>query len=346
MTMAKTIVGLDIGATLRAVEVHRGSGRPTVVRHAELALPEGAVRRGEVIEVSTVASAVRRLWSEGGFRTKEVALGIGGTNVIAREMSLPRAPLAQLRETLPFQVQELLPMPVSDAVLDFYPISEEAGEAGPMVSGLLVAAIKDAVSTNVAAVTQAGLRPVHVDLIPFAVTRAVAPVATAKGRFAIVDIGATTTNVVVVDHGVPQYVRIIPSGADDITKAIAQRQQWQPEQAERAKRALGIGAGMLRQEDRPIIEIIYQVVGELLANIRNTLNYYATAKPAAPLSHVVLAGGGSRLTGLATAMGEVVGLPADLAPRVEGAERGARGDRERHETVDLTTAFGIALGAR
>ena len=34
-------------------------------------------------------------------------------------------------------------MPIADALLDFYPTSESASENGPVVNGLLVAAVKE-----------------------------------------------------------------------------------------------------------------------------------------------------------------------------------------------------------
>jgi type IV pilus assembly protein PilM len=239
-----------------------------------------------------------------------------------------------------------LPVPVSDALLDFYPISEENGDTGPHISGLLVAAIKDAVNANVAAALGAGLRPVQVDLIPFAMTRALAPLRSARGRDVLVSIGANSTNVVVADNGVPQFVRILTNGGDDITRAIATRLQWAPEQAEQAKLAVGMGGPMTRQEDRPVLEIVYEVVGELLAGIRSTISYYTSARPNEPLGRILLTGGGSHLTGLPNALGELTGLPVVLAEPLASipTSRSARQRDTRASQDVFTTAFGLALG--
>ena len=346
--MGGTVVGLDIGsASIRGVEVQGYDGaKPSIVRSAQLPLPEGAVRRGEVVEHATVSTALRRLWSTGGFKTKDVVLGMGGSRVFARDFVVPRGSIAEIRESLPFLVQDILPVPVADAILDFYPISEQEGEGSPMIAGLLVAATTDAVTANVAAVIGAGLRPVHVDLVPFAVTRAISPVRSARGRDVVVSIGANTTNVVVVHDGVPQFVRMILNGSDDITRAIATRLQWAPEQAEAAKRAVGMGGAMVRAEDRPILEIVYEVVGELLNNIRTTINYYAAAKPNAPVQRILLSGGGARLIGLPNALGDLTGLPVTSAdpPAAVTTTRAARGGSGEQQD-DFTTAFGLALGS-
>lgn len=346
--MASTIVGIDIGsAAVRAVEV-RGATKanPVITRYAEVPLPEGSVRRGEVIEVNTVAEALKRLWSAGGFGSKDVVLGMGGQRVIARDLAVPRAPIQQIRESLPFQVQELLPVPANEAILDFYPISEGMGEEGPVVHGLLIAAIKEAVTANVAAVVQAGLRPAHVDLIPFALTRALAPVRAGGGLSVLLGVGANTTNVIIADGGVPQFVRIIPSGGDDITRALSTRLQVDLAQAELIKRSLGLGAPNALPEHRPAFEAIYQVVGELLNGVRNTLSYFASSGHPAAITHIVVSGGGTQLPGFTGALQEATGLPVAQAELLGGVQLGrtvkARSSREQQDA--MSTAFGLALG--
>ncbi|MEO7015155.1 MAG: pilus assembly protein PilM, partial [Leifsonia sp.] len=142
--MAKSIVGVDISANrIRAVELSSLSKpKPTLVRYHSVPLPQNAVSRGEVLDGPVVAAALKRLWSTGGFTSKNVELGIGNSRVLARDFTVPRMPLAQIRESLPFHVQDILPFPAEDALLDFYPISEGENETGAVVHGLLVAALK------------------------------------------------------------------------------------------------------------------------------------------------------------------------------------------------------------
>ena len=114
--MATRIVGLDFGNdTVRAVELENAEkARPVVVRYGEIAVPEGAIRSGEVREVLTVAAAVKKLWSTAGFTSKDVVLGMGNQRVLARDLTVPRMSITQIREALPFQVQDMLPVPVAD----------------------------------------------------------------------------------------------------------------------------------------------------------------------------------------------------------------------------------------
>src|SRR5579875_2003951 len=114
--MPTPVLGIDIGSeNVRAVELTTdGRGRTTLQRYHEIELPSGAVVRGEVQEPHTVTTAIKQLRARGGFKSKKAIVGVGNQKVIARDFSVPHAPLKRIREALPFQVQDLLPVPVAD----------------------------------------------------------------------------------------------------------------------------------------------------------------------------------------------------------------------------------------
>ena len=166
--MAKTIVGLEITEeSVRAVEVTAGS-KPVLIASGEVALPWGAARDSEVLDQDAVALALRQLWSRGGFRSRRVVLGIGSRRVLVREFATQTVRPDLLAHSLPVEVQHLLPVPASQAVLDFLPIAEAEGKT----SGLLVAAVSQTVSTLLATLRKARLRAEAVDFAPFGLARA------------------------------------------------------------------------------------------------------------------------------------------------------------------------------
>ncbi|RDV43122.1 pilus assembly protein PilM [Leifsonia sp. ku-ls] len=346
--MTDSIVGVDIGsASIRAVEVGGlRKGRPILLRYHELPLPEGSASRGEVLEPNTVAGLLKQLWSRAGFGTKDVVLGMGNQRVLARDLTVPRMSQTRIRESLPFQVQEMLPVPVAEALLDFYPVSEGQSETGPVVNGLLVAAVKEAVLGNVKALTLAGLNPVDVDLIPFAVCRAVVNRPAVSGTVALVEVGAATTSVVIASDGVPQFVRIIPTGGGDTTAALAAGLDIDASQAETVKRSLGLASAVSSEQEQKAVEIIYHVVGELLGSIRNTINYFVNTRPGAVVDRIVVSGGGSQLIGLPEALSEMTRMPVVPADPFTAIGLSRRLDASdlRVRRSALTVSLGLALG--
>lgn len=303
--MAKSrVVGLDIGSTaVRAAELEFGSGgphgagQPTLLRYGAVALPAGAVQDAEVAEPETVATALRTLWQQTKFSTTEVVMGVGNPRVVVRELDLPWLPMAQLQASLPFQVQELLPMPVEDALLDYYPTREYDGPTGRTLRGVLVAASRETVRSNVLAAESAGLKPQMVDLNAFALLRGLARGDVAGRVVALVDIGARVTNVIIAANGVPRFARTLPSGGQDVTDALAGHMQIAGSEAENLKREIGVGF-TVPSELSAGAEAVGEVVRTLIDAVRNTFVYYSSNNPGFGIEMALLTGGGSHLPGL------------------------------------------------
>ena len=311
--MAKGRIGLDIGSTaVRAVEL---VGSPlTVVRASQVALPPGAVESGEVRDPGAVSEALKKLWSEGGFKGRQVWLGVGNQRVVVREISLPYLPEKELRSSLGFQVQEFIPMPVDDAVLDYDPIGEFEQEDRRMLRMLLVAAQRGMVDQVVQAVTGGKLEPMGLDLIPFAMVRSVG--ATDGGldleegvaEEAIVDVGAHVTNIVVHARGATRFVRILPSGGRDVTVAIARSAGVEDDVAERLKRGETVEEA---PEPQTVRQAALQRAAAFVDEVRSSLEFYTAQAKEARIGKVLVTGGGSRLEGLFDLMRQRIPVPVE-----------------------------------
>ncbi|MDO8120538.1 type IV pilus assembly protein PilM [Isoptericola sp. b490] len=341
------VIGLDIGATcVRAAEVSKSSanGSATLTRYAEVPLPLGTVRDGEVEDAATVSAAIRQLWSVGKFATRDVNIGVGNQRVIVRELDLPWLPLAQLKQSLPFQVGELLPMPADEALLDFLPTAEVDGPQGRMLHGMLVAATRDTVRANILAVESAGLRPQMVDLSSFALLRALIGGEAATKTVAVVEIGAQITQVVVVASGAPRFVRILPFGGNHTTEAVARELSVSFQEAEDLKRKVGLGMEV-PGELQAVGNAVLETARPLVESIRNTFVYYASNNPGAAVDLVVLAGGGAMLPGLGQYLASASRIPVSVGDALSTVRRGKHlvlGDHGRVAAVPVGLAKAVA----
>jgi len=346
------VIGLDIGTThVRAAEVVFGTGgrganaQPTLVRYGEVALPPGAVRDGEVDDQGTVAAALRHLWASTKFPSRDVNIGVGNQRVVVRELDLPWMPLAQIRASLPFQVQELLPMSTDEALLDYYPTGELNGPSGRLVHGMLVAATKDTVRSNVLAVESAGLRPMMVDLNPFALMRAIVRGDLVERTVAVVDIGARVTQVVIAAHGMPQFVRMLPSGGQNVSDAVASALGVSGSDAENVKREVGIGYAV-GPDLAAAAEAVNSVVRPLIEAVRNTFVYYAGNHPGAGIDVVVLTGGGSHLPGFGQYLSSASRLPVTIGDPLAAIKvaRAVASDELTRQSSLMALPLGLAFG--
>jgi type IV pilus assembly protein PilM len=301
--MAKVRIGLDIGSTaVRAVEL-TGGDSPAVVRAAQAQLPAGAVENGEVRDAGAVAEGIKELWHRGKFKGRQVYCGVGNQRVVVREIALPWLPEKEMRASLGFQVQELIPMPVEEAVLDYDVIEEFQQDDRKMLRLLLVAAQRVMVDGVVSAVMSAKLEPLGLDLVPFALVRSVGTTGEGMdldeaGAEAIVDIGAHVTNIVVHSSGTTRFVRVLPSGGRDVTLAIARSLGVDDDVAERLKR----GEDVPDVENLPAAEQVQSVAieraGTFVDEVRSSLEFYTAQSRGSAIGRLIVTGGGSRLHGL------------------------------------------------
>ena len=346
----RTAIGLDIGTSgVRAAELSFGKSGVTLEKFGQVAVPEGAVRDGEVVDAATVSSAIRQLWSHTGFTHKNVIVGVANQRVVVRTVDLPYMPAAELRASLPLQVQDFLPMPVEAAVLDFHPLEELTDPNGSrMLRGLLVAAARDMVMANVKAVESAGLKVTMVDLTSFAVLRSMGKAGVVDSETeALVDIGAKVTNIVVHSGGVPRFVRILLMGGQDVTDAVADKLGLPQSQAEALKQDIA-GSGLDHEGVLSAGRAVESTSAAFVDEVRGSLDYFAASNPGGPIQRLVVSGGGSRLRGLADRLAAATRLPVETGNPMLGLRLGKTGLSD--EQVDFVQPLaavpvGLALGA-
>jgi type IV pilus assembly protein PilM len=346
------VVGLDIGTSgVRAAELTIGKGGVTLERFGQVALPEGAVRDGEVMDVDAVAGAVKQLWSQAKFSSKKVVVGVANQKVVVRQVDLPWLPVNELRKSLAFQAQDFIPMPVEQAILDFHPLEEFTNDSGNrMLRVLLVAAARDMVDSALAAVSKAGLTATMVDLTSFAVLRSMAHADTgvmASHAEAIVDIGSSVTNIVVHQGGVPRFVRILLMGGGDVTEAVAERVGVPYDQAESIKQTTGLALMSGGGEAHPAARAIEQSGSALVEEIRGSLDYFTAQAGSLRIGRVVVSGGGSRLGGLVERLASATRLPVEQARPMSLLKIGKTGlTDEQLSYVEpmVSVPVGLALG--
>ncbi|MDR2347033.1 MAG: type IV pilus assembly protein PilM [Bifidobacteriaceae bacterium] len=342
----KQVVGLDIGDTqLRAVELSMDPRDParsaSIQRYAEVDLPPEAVRDGEVARRADVVHILRDMWRRHRFASKQVVLGIGGQRVIVRDAAFPAAPLDVLRRSLPYQVEDLIMVPVDESLLDFYPLAEADGR----ISGLLVAAPVESVQRNVDAVQDAGLRVDRVDLAAFGLVRALARGQAEAGVVGLVDVGAVMTTVAVARNGQPEMLRILPTGGKAITDTVARTLGIQEAVAERMKVEIALmNPGEANEQASAAFAVIAEKSQAMVEQIARTFSFYAQSV-GQPVQHLVVSGRGGMLNGLGQYLSTALRLPASFSSvdSTFALEKGAAA-LTPEQRMSLPIAIGLAMG--
>jgi type IV pilus assembly protein PilM len=338
---ATTLIGLDIGSTsIRAVEAILTKDRPMINNFGQAVLPPGAVVGGVVKDEKAVTATLRQLWTSRDFSTKSVVLGVTHQQVIVREFDLANVPEKERRQALPFLVRDLLPLPVEQALLDFYPLEKPSKK--DTIHGLVIAAPKEAVIETVRSVENAGLHVTHVDLACFAALRASAHLA--NDTEALLDIGANGTHIIVHTDGIPKIVRTVPRGGEEVTRMLASRLNIPVDEAETVKCRAGLQDG----DNTECAEVVAEAIRPLISEIRSSFNYFAQGNPDTRIKRLALVGGAALLPGLPEKLTDELGVPAFLSDplqRVNDSRKGGRHDALGRLRSSAAVSVGLTLGA-
>ena len=342
--MAQLIVGLDIGTSaVRAAELDTSPSRPVLVTYGQVGLPPGSVADGEVHDAAAVTEAVTRLWHNGQFSSSAVVVGIAGLRAITRELDLPYVPDDEVDSAVRFQSEEVIPFPPEQTILSAQVLTDfTSPEGGKMRRVLVAAAHTELVSGVISVVEGAGLQVRGVDLVSSALVRAVSGTDGTDQPEAIVSIGAGLTVVAIHQRGRPQFVRTIGQGGNAVTAAIAGALDLPMSDAENLKRRLGEATPQVQAAGQSAQATMAELVGE----VRNSIQYYASLPGRMPVARVLVTGGGSYLAGLLPLLESQVHLPiVPVSPlsRLDTSKLPLSAEQAAQVSAVLSTPIGLAL---
>jgi len=245
-------VGLDIGSsTFRLAQLKPSNDKPTLISYASAQTPDDLINEGEIMDVDGVAKALSKLWREHKIREKNVVVGVANQKVIVRVIEMPYMTETELRSAIQYQINDYIPIPIEEAIVDFQIIGErESDEGERMMEVLVVAARRDMVESTIAAVEKAGLNPVVIDVSSLAFARAVTrdgvqpfiqeDINATLGATAMINISANLTDIVVIEDEVPRFTRISNTGGNTFTEALVEQLGISFEDAEDLKIKIGL----------------------------------------------------------------------------------------------------------
>lgn len=327
MAIVTECVGLDIGQTgFKAVRFRRRlSGRESI-DYFHRPLP---FARPEDLDPARRVQALRGfLWQHGLYTTDRLVTAIPCHDLFVRTLSFPFKDAAKLTQIVPFEVENLVPMPLEDlaigsVVLPPSRVSDGSPREHKGSEVLVTAAPKDKVADHLRFLAQADVEPaaVNVDALAlFSVTQYL------RGEhrdvpddLVVIDIGASKTTLCLIHERRPVVLRTILWGGNHLTHALAARERCGFAEAERLKRSMAV-------------EQMHAWVEPLVRELYVTIQAYEGSQRGR-LTHCWVSGGGSKLR----EMGGFVARQLGLSP--VGPRQGFGPDSPRAFSI----AFGLAI---
>jgi type IV pilus assembly protein PilM len=335
----RTSTGLDIGSGfVKVVQVDHSGGQPEVVRVAMRPLLPDAIVEGEIMDYGLVSDTVRGLFQEIGVKGSDVVTSVGGHDVIIKKIEMDRMKESDAREVIRWEAEQHVPFDIKSVELDFQILNPD--QNGLQMEVLLVAAKRELVDNKIGLLRDAGINPRIIDVDAFALHNAFEynypEVMT--GIIALVNVGHETTNVNILEDGVPILTRDIPFGSRRIREDLQRERGLTAEQAEDVVQA--------RETVSDLERFVESSADEIAVGIERASAFLMTREDGETLGRIFLSGGGARVPGMVGALARRMNVETSLVNPFERVpvRAGAAGDITIDEAAPmLLLPLGLAL---
>ncbi|MDE1941353.1 MAG: pilus assembly protein PilM, partial [Patescibacteria group bacterium] len=213
-------------------------------------------------------------------------------------ISIPPVPDKQVGDVVNIEARKYIPVPLSEVLLDYSIIPKEDSYAGEgnaaekQAKDVLVVAIhNDFINQYQSVMSGSGLQPSFYEIEIFSSIRAVVDQGVATVM--VLDMGARTTKIYIIEHGMLRSSHIISKGSQDITLALSKALSITVAEAETLKRTSGLKGGPEYKELSEIITVnLDYIFYEANAALLNYQKKYSKN-----VSKIILTGGGVLLRG-------------------------------------------------
>jgi type IV pilus assembly protein PilM len=349
----KNLVGLKIGASQIAAAQVVNNGGAQVTQVAREDLERGVVVGGELRDPDTLASELRQFFKKNRLPRQNVRLGISNNRIGVRMFEIGGIEdNKQLANAIRFRAQEVLPIPLEEAVLDYHILGEYTdGEGHTKHRVLLVVAYRDLVERYTAACKKAGIRLAGIDLEAFAILRALAPdsqaVVAENSALVVVSVGHDRTTFAVSDGKACQFTRVLDWGGASVNAGIARALDLAPSEAEPIKLSLSltepsIPAGLTSQQSEKVREAVVQELHTFARELVSSLQFYQSQPGSLGIGEIVLTGGTSHLPGFAAELANLIGVRVRVGDPLANVKVGKKVDREQ-PLGSFSAAIGLGI---
>lgn len=299
-------LGIDIGSSsVKVVQLSRKNGRVVLDTYGALALgPYAGIEIGRATALSSakLSEVLVDLFREAQVTSKECGVSIPLASSLVTTIEMPQIEEKDLVQMVPIEARKYIPVSINEVALDWWvvPQPEDAtitpGDIkapSKMLNILLVVILNEVLQRYQEVVTQSQLTSSFFEVEIFSTIRSVVDGGGMRPTM-VVDFGAATTKIYIIEQGVVRFSHTINKGAQDITFVLANTYGVSIAEAENFKRREGLdgvyGGKSLRDAADVVLRYVFTEANNVLLNFEK--------RHGKSIERVYLTGGGSTLKGI------------------------------------------------
>lgn len=303
--MFQRMIGLDIGSySLKVVLLQRGFKGPSVERCVEWPLAASPTdfqaNGGSHHFHEAVSAGLQKAGLRAHLGRELVVSAVPQRSTYTRLLRLPFTDPQQIAQTVPFEMENQIPIDLEDVVVDYHPLAPvRANGSGGRDTTVLVTALPRAfLKRQLEELQRAGVDPKAFEVDCLALYNfARHYFKETEGDLLLADVGASKTSLCIMGEGSPRMIRTLWFGGAHLTQALARALGLSDAEAEREKMRAVLPETEL--EDNEVSSVLRSSLQPLVQQLTATLHIYA-AQSGRSVRHLYLCGGSAKLAGLGT----------------------------------------------
>lgn len=241
---------------------------------------------------------------QAGIKTKNIAIGLPARKTYTAIIEVPNAPQRELTQTVKYEADQYVPMSVDEAKIDFAVLGISPNDAKK--AEILLSSTDNAYAESVMeSVEQLGLNVIAQEPEPIAMVRALAPVGVQDARM-IVDLGETSTDLVVMYQGSPRLVRSIPGGLLSFVRTVENSLKVRDDQARQFILKFGLAQDKLEGK---VFEALKSTLEGFAMEMTKSVRFFQNRYVGAQVGGIVLSG----FSGIIPFMAEYIEMQTGVA---------------------------------
>lgn len=343
-----SVLGIDIGTSaIKVVQLRKEKERAVLETYGEIATGLYVnLKVGQAAKLSeeSVVTALKDLLKEANVKAKTACVAIPLKSSFITVINLPFSPEKNLSKIIELEARRYIPLPVSEVILDWWilpqPVKKEVPKEGEReTSQVLLAAIhKDTMNIYKDIIAKLKLEGRAYEIESFSIIRSC--LGRETSAVAVLDIGASTIKLAIVDFGVMKASHSINYGSQDLTLALSRSLSIDFSRAEELKREVGLSD---LPEHKEIVAVLEPVLDYSFSEAAKFIKDFQK-KYQRSVGKVILTGGGSLLKGLTQFAVKRLAVEAELADPFTRIEHPLFLTKSLKEIgANFSVAIGLAL---
>ncbi len=298
MFFPKKMVGIDIGtSSIKIVEISRFGQGKTVENYGEIKsasfykeLMDANQKGRSLLSNDFIAKTIRGVLDEANIKTKSAIFSIPDFSTFCTSFEIPQMTEKEIPNAIYFNASQYITLPISEVTLDWLVEPSLQRDKSKPIKVFLVAVPNQVIQSYKEIARLAGLKLYALEAEALGVARAL--VKNNKKSICIIDIGAQSSTINIVERGFLRKSYSFNFNSGQLLKSVAQVLEVDLAQAQDIINKEGL---LFKRQD--VTKALYLLIDPLLADIKNIVEEFLQAEKK-PIEEIYLTGGTANLPGL------------------------------------------------